>query len=224
MIFIASIDILTQDEAHVHLISFSSTCQKRVISSPTKAEGYQLTEVVEAGDLLRAAIADCHGMLDHQNWETSAAAWCTMQWVTDCRSLVATLEKPIMKNTDKRLGIELASLRQYLWRRRGNDKPDRRMLEELPEIDQRTDYCCWVDTSVMVADCLTKLMNEDFFHSVMQTGIWNYAQTAEAKAIKLRKAEGVQRRKAERKAVSDSEPEPPSGAESVDQEEFHDAL
>ena len=96
-----------------------------------KAEGYQLTEVVEAGDLLRAAIADCHGMLDHQNWETSAAAWCTMQWVTDCRSLVATLEKPIMKNTDKRLGIELASLRQYLWRRRGNDKPDRRMLEEL---------------------------------------------------------------------------------------------
>ena len=76
----------------------------------------------------------------------------------------------------------------------------------------------------MVADCLTKLMNEDFFHSVMETGIWNYAQTAEAKAIKLRKAEGVQRRKAERKAISDSEPEPQSGAESVDHEEFYDAL
>ena len=55
------------------------------------------------------------GQLDHANWETSAAAWTTSQWSTDCKSCFDTLQKPVMRNIDKRLGIELASLRQFLW-------------------------------------------------------------------------------------------------------------
>ena len=78
-----------------------------------------------------AAIADAHGQLDHKNWESSAASWCKSQWLTDCRSCSDSLHKPVAKGIDKRLGIELASLRQFLWRRRFNDLPDRRLLEEL---------------------------------------------------------------------------------------------
>ena len=80
-----------------------------------KAESYQLTEVVEGADLMRAALADCHGRLDHGDWETSASQWCVSQWPTNCRSCADTLEKPINNGIDKRLGIELDSLRQYIW-------------------------------------------------------------------------------------------------------------
>ena len=84
------------------------------------------------------------------------------------------------------MGIELASLRQFLWRKRGEAAPDRRLLEEQPELSERTDVCRWIDTTVMAADCLTKLMKEDFLQAVIEKGIWNSAQTAEAKAVKLR--------------------------------------
>ena len=39
----------------------------------------------------------------------------------------------------------------------------------------------------MVADCLTKIMKEDFLVQVLLTNHWNYMQTAEAKAVKVRK-------------------------------------
>ena len=192
---------MDSDEGAVHLVSFASTVQKRVVSSTMKAESYQLTEVVEAADLMRATLADCHGCLDHSNWETSASQWCVSQWSTDCRSCADTLAKPVNKGVDKRLGIELASLRQFLWRRRGEASPDRRLLEEHPPMSERTDICRWVDTTVMAADCLTKLMKEDFLQAIIESNIWNSAQTAEAKAIKLRKSEGSHRRKAERRAA-----------------------
>lgn len=204
LVFIASTDILDTDEGFVHLISFSSTIQKRVVSSTMKAESYQLAEVVEAADLLRAALADCHGQLDHANWETSAASWTTSQWSTDCRSCHDTLQKPVTRGIDKRLGIELASLRQFLWRQRGEDKPDKRLLEDRPHVP--TDVCRWVDTTVMVCDCLTKLMKEDFLIKVIFTNVWNSAQTEEAKATKTRKSEGAHRRKAEKKEDAQQEP------------------
>ena len=55
----------------------------------------------------------------------------------------------------------------------------------------------------MVADCLTKGMKEHFLQAIIMSGIWNSEQTAEAKAIKVRKAARAQRRKAERKADDD---------------------
>ena len=198
LLFIASVDILDKDEAHVHLVNFKSTIQKRVVSSTMKAESYQLTEVVEAADLLRATLADCHGLLDHDHWETSAAAFCMSQWSTDCRSCHDTLQKPVMRNIDKRLGIELAALRQLLWRKRGLDKPDRRLLEERPM--DLTDVCQWIDTTVMVADCLTKLMKDDFLLNVLRTNRWNSAQTEDARNTKQRKNDQAKVRKAERQA------------------------
>ena len=51
----------------------------------------------------------------------------------------------------------------------------------------------------MAADFLTKLMKEDFLVSIIESNLWNSAQTAEAKAVKLRKSEGPHRRKQERR-------------------------
>ena len=119
-----------------------------------------------------------------------------------------TLHKVVVKGVDKRLGMELACLRQYLWRRSGEPTPDRRMLEEQPPLAERTDYCRWVGTTVMACDCLAKRMREDFLQNIIDTNVWNYTQTSEAKAIKARKAAGIQRRKQERKeAAGDTIPE-----------------
>ena len=52
LICLAPERILCQECSEVHLVSFSSTVQKRVVNSTNKAETYQLTDVVEAGDLL----------------------------------------------------------------------------------------------------------------------------------------------------------------------------
>ena len=205
LIFIADSSILDGDEAQVHCVSFASTIQKRVVSSTMKAESYNLTEVVEAADLIRAAIADAHGQLDHSSWESSAASWCTSLWLTDCKSCESTLHKPVARGIDKRLGIELASLRQFLWRRRYEPAPDRRMLEELPPDAERTDRCRWIDTTVMACDCLTKDMPEDYLLAILETNRWNVSQTVEAKAVKERKAAGVQRRKAERADAQDED-------------------
>ena len=66
-------------------------------------------------------------------------------------------------------------------------------------MSERTDVCRWIDTTVMAADCLTKLMKEDFLQDIIESNIWNSAQTASAKATKVRKAEGSHRRKQERR-------------------------
>jgi hypothetical protein len=199
LIFLASKGILDVNEAVVHLVSFSSTVQKRVVNSTIKAETYQLTDVVEAADLVRAALADMHGALDQARWESSAAAWTPAVWFTDCRSCFDTLQKPIAKTVDKRLGIELAALRQSLWRQIGFDAPERRSLEDKPE--QPTDHIRWIDTEVMVADCLTKAMREDFLRKVLDTNVWNFAQPDSAKATKQKKQ--MQRKKGDENDIDD---------------------
>ena len=86
-----------------------------------------------------------------------------------------------MGSVDKRLAIELASLRQFLWRESGKAKPDRSLIVDLPTVC--TDVFRWVDMSVMVADGLTKLMREDYMLRVPDSFFWNAAQTAEARSV-----------------------------------------
>ena len=47
-------------------------------------------------------------------------------------------------------------------------------------------------------------MPEDYLVKILDTNMWNVAQTEEAKAVKVRKAAGVQRRKAERADADDA--------------------
>ena len=48
-------------------------------------------------------------------------------------------------------------------------------------------------------------MPEDYLLAILETNRWNVSQTAEAKAVKERKAAGVQRRKAERADAQDED-------------------
>jgi hypothetical protein len=186
LVFLADQGVRDGEKAHVHLISFGSTVIKRVVSSTIKAETYQLSDVVESADVLRVALADAHGAITNPDkWESESAAWMPLVWFTDCRSCYDTLQKPVSKSVDKRLGMELASLRQHLWRQRGSEMPDPRSLEDRPL--EPTDIVRWVDTSVMVADCLTKAMREEFLLRVLESNLWDFAQPESAREVKLRK-------------------------------------
>ena len=57
----------------------------------------------------------------------------------------------------------------------------------------------------MACDCLTKEMNETYLLRILETNHWDCVQTEAAKAIKARKAAGVQRRRAEKQSLKDED-------------------
>ena len=74
--------------------------------------------------------------------------------LSDCRSLVEHLNSEIpAKISDKRLGIEMAAIRQQLW-----TDDVRRTWTEYPS---GGDALIWISTSTMVSDVLTKSMRPD---------------------------------------------------------------
>ena len=78
------------------------------------------------------------------------------------------------------------ALRQQIWERGG---------ERTLEVDQSCgDYPRWIDTSVMLADPLTKAMAADRLVATMETGLFDIRPTAESLMIK-------EKNRAARKAV-----------------------
>ena len=184
--------LMSSDEGHVHLISFASKKVRRVCRSTLQAEAYTLQTGVEEGDRLRAAVADLFGKLDRRRWEASSAAFMRQVWFTDCRSLSDTLRNPKMtKHEDKRLSIEIASLRESLWRAKGEDCGDPYYLDDRPS--EPTDEVRWIDTDVMVADPLTKVMESTKLVECLTTNKLNIEQPIDS-VIKKR-AKQLQRRK-----------------------------
>ena len=98
-------------------IAFSSTTMKRVCRSTLQAEAYALQSGIESGDRIRALIAETNGAFDDlRNWENPARRAVPQLLLSDCRSLVEHLNSEIpAKISDKRLGIEMAAIRQQLW-------------------------------------------------------------------------------------------------------------
>ncbi len=113
VILLTNTNAIDEEDVRCRLISLSITVQQRVVNSTIKSETDQLSGVVESADLIRAAIADLHGALDRKHWETTAAKFMKSVWFTDCRSAYETLQKPVAKTVDRRLGVEVASLRQF---------------------------------------------------------------------------------------------------------------
>ena len=185
---------------NVVLISFGSNALKRVVRSTMQAEAYQLQQTVEEADIIRAALVDARGTLDRHDWETSAAIQVRAVWFTDCKSVETALSKPIVRTIDKRLGIELASLRQQLWRHAGRDDIRARLQDGPPALP--TDVLRWIDTLVMLADPLTKPMGDALLQQVLETGIWDVTQPYLGKEIKAKKAAQRKAKRAEGHAES----------------------
>ena len=158
----------------------------------------------ETGDVLRAAMADFRGHLDKRDWETSSAATMQHLWVTDCASVETAHMRPVAaKLADKRLQIEVAGLRQSLWRTSGSRADDPMVCDDIPKKEDRTDLVIWVDTDVMIADPLTKQMEPEKLVHTMKTGIWDQTQPIESLAKKRIKQE--QRRSKDKRIQKEEE-------------------
>ena len=194
LLMLASPDILSGNELKYHLMSWSSTLIRRVCRSTMQAETYSMSHMVEEGDRFRAGLTDALYGINPTTWEKQAAESLRMLWLTDCRSLRDALLKPVMgKIVDKRLGIELAALRQSIWRRKGNDRDNVQAEDSLPTDAEFTDRVQWIDTDVMAADALTKIMDTSSLSTFVTTNQWSLEQPHESKLKK--KAKQLARRK-----------------------------
>ena len=177
IVCLAPAGIVNLPEATIHPISWGSTHIKRVCRATLMAEAFAMIKGTEAGTRIRAAIVDMKGELELRNWEETAARAMGHVWMTDCDSLYEHLMSPRLNAIEnKRLAIDLMALRQQIWERDG---------ERTLEIDHSCgDYPRWIDTSVMLADPLTKAMAPDRLVQTMMTGRFDMRPTPESLMIK----------------------------------------
>ena len=190
---LATPSLLEANDGHLHIISFGSTKCKRVCRATFQAETYALSNAVEWGDFLRAAIADLFGKLNITRWYESSCAALRQVWFTDCNSNKEAMLNPNgQKYSDKRMNIEIAALRQILWRAPGSASGLPHVEDERP--NDATDVVRWIDTDVMLADPLTKVMEPDKLVAAMQTGYWDIEQPIES-VMKKRAKQAARSRK-----------------------------
>ena len=83
--------------------------------------------------------------------------------MTDCQSLHDYITNPVAAGSeDKRLEIDLESLREGLW-----EVPDGRPKDAITE--EQTDRPRWIDTSTMICDPLTKQGSRNFTDRLRRT-------------------------------------------------------
>ena len=194
MVFLTTEALWKGDRGHIHPISWSSNLVRRVCRSTIQAEAYTLQAGVEDGDVVRAAVTDIFGRLDLKRWEATSAGFMRQIWMTDCKSLESTLKNPkCNKHSDKRLSIEIASLRQDLWRKKGDDAGDPFYDDYRPANDQLTDIVRWIDTDVMIADPLTKVMEPAKLVEALETNVLDIEQPIDS--VVKKRAKQLQRRK-----------------------------
>ena len=149
-----------------------------------QAETYALSDGVEESMRLRAALADAHGVSLRTDWECQAARFMRNVWLVDCNSLSDHLRYPTFtKCSDKRLSIDLAALRQMVWL-----TSDGELRDEIGS--NQPDMVRWIDTSCMVADCLTKRMRSDRLSECLRSCWLDLLPTDESVLCKMKKQKG----------------------------------
>ena len=180
MTILTNKNMIKGDGSKFYPLEWSSTTIKRVCRSTLQAESYAMSTAVEEGMKTRAMITCCHNKLDLKNWEDSSREFMQHVWLTDCRSLREHLcSATLAKTADKRLSVDLAALRQLIWEKGGQE------TEELT-IDH-PDQIKWIDTSVMLVDCLTKDMSGNALRATMKSGYYDITPTAESEITKMAK-------------------------------------
>jgi hypothetical protein len=154
----------------VMVVAFSSTTIKRVCRATLQAETYALQNAQEAGDRIRAVLAEIYGYgIQGSGWEQKARERVPHVSLTDCRSLSDHLNSEAPARVqDKRLQIELSALRQSIFNEDGN-----RTCEVYPGGGDRVD---WIDTATQAADCLTKSMKPDFVIKLIEEGKYSISR------------------------------------------------
>ena len=133
---------------------------------------------------LRAALADAHGVFLRTDWEYHTARFMRSVWMFDCNSFNDHLCTPTFtKCSDKRLSIDSAALRQMVWL-----TPDRELREKFGS--DQPDMVRWIDTSCMVADCLTKRARSDRLSGCLRSCWLDLIPTDESVLCKMKKQKG----------------------------------
>ena len=116
--------------------------------------------------------------------------------MTDCDSLYEHLIAPRFNTIEnKRLAIDLMSLRQQIWERDG---------ERTQYVDHDSgDYPRWIDTSTMIADPLTKHMDCDRLKNTLATGILDLTPTEESLKTKERNRSLRKKQKEQQQAAKE---------------------
>ena len=199
---------VSEDSGYLHVIGFGCTLIHRVCRATLQAETYQLSLGVEHMDLLRAGVVSMYGKLNLKRWESTAAEHMLAVWFTDCDSTVQACIEPVLgKIQDKRLSIEISSLRQSVWRRKGQRVGQSSIEDDLPVIDEATDIIRWIDTDTMLADCLTKVMDASKLMATLESNFWDIKQPIESlRKKRLKQAQRQAARKGEKQlSLNDSE-------------------
>ena len=160
-----------EGDMNVYVMEWKSQVEKRVCRSTLAAETYALASGVETADWMRVSLQESRDAnFNIAEWSERAKD-VKSRWLCDAKSVCDHLGKDVGSPQDKRIAIELAALKQLLNRGRG-------------------DELLWIDTSVMVADPLTKSEadNDEVLHRLMVTNQFCIHATAEQKEAKKRKA------------------------------------
>ena len=136
---------------------------------------------VEHVDILRAGVADMFGKQDRDNREAFASKFCQDIRLTGCESTSTSLRRPALgRIADKRLAIEVAALRQSLWRWPGNILGTDFLEDGRPPKEKAADVVRWIDTDIMICDPLTKAMSSEKLYAALDTNCWDLKQQLEA--------------------------------------------
>ena len=159
---LANRDYLDDLEGHLYPIEWHSTVIRRVCKSTLQAESLSLQLGAAEAEHARAVLhglLEPSGKMDAATWTMAAQDRTPVVWVTDCMSLKEHLLCPSSTTvSDKRLAIDLSSLRQELWREDGQDVGDP-LFRDFPPEDAKT-RILWTSTDRMLADALTKRISE----------------------------------------------------------------
>lgn len=181
MVVLADPTLKTSHEGYFYPLQYSSNIIQRLCRSTMQAKTQALQCCVEEGWKIRAALSEIKGFPHDKNWETTSSKATEHLWLTDCKSLHDHLTTPVMgKVSDKRLGIDLLSMRQELW------TVDNQEVDALDKDVNRT-HIRWIDTSTMIVDCLTKSMKPDDLVNALDSGKLSLTPSAISVARKLQK-------------------------------------
>ena len=160
---------------HFHILEWQSHTLKRVCRSTLQAEVLSSMAGSESGQQVRSLMYSLqHPMIPGDRglqWKIEAADYKTIYWMSDCKSFIDYMSA-VTPNTvsDKRLAIDMTSLRQELWREFGSEVGDPASTSNMPKNAQ--DQLWWICTADMISDELTKSMKWDAVREICESGQW----------------------------------------------------
>ena len=169
-----------KEAIYVMPLEWQSTTLKRICRSTLQAETLSSMNGSEAAQHLRVVLYASENPKEKGrdvHWNIAAMDSKVIYWLTDCRSLVDLMGSMTGSQiSDKRLAIDMTTLRAELWRPKGHFMGDPASQDGMPE--DACDQMYWISTRDMVSDGMTKSMRWDAIRNVLNQGIWKLSETA----------------------------------------------